>query len=579
MPVRRLLLFAILTLGPGAPAPAPAASLKAVGPDGRERVQELPRTRLGPALDVQSRYQAAYYYALAQLAVQHGLVAEAEALLERAQAADAASPLLARERGELLEALGRDAQAAVQLDQALAAEPGDFELRRRLARAYVRLGKLDLARGLFVGPDGAEPAEPEALRALVGLDLGLGDLAGAERRLRALLQAGGNADDRELLAVLLQRQGRLDEAAQAYRQVLALEPGRGTAWARLAASLEAGGDTAAALRALEGGLQALPDSALLADLLGRLSYRLGLYDRSEDAFGRVLEEDPTDADSLLHRGLARLKLRRYAEAEQDFQALAGLRGDAPGQWYGLALALILQKKYGPAEAALKKVLELNPKAEPAWVQMAFLHERQGRLDRAVEALRQGLKALPASEELILLLAAAYEQQGRRPAAVDLLRQAVRKGAGEAVRFQLAVSLDKGGDFRQAEAVLQALIQDAPQHAQALNYLGYSWAERKERLPEAEALIRRALEVDPDNHYYLDSLGWALHQQGRYAEAEPLLARAAAAIPSDADAEEAVVLDHLAETRQALGRLEEAAEARARAQALREAAKATAGGAP
>jgi tetratricopeptide (TPR) repeat protein len=574
-------LFAICLTPAFWPALSAAASIEMRGPDGRVQLHEAPaQVHSGPeeAGRIEQRYRAAYYYAVAQWALLQGLPQDAELLLRRAQEDDPASALLVRERGELLDSLGQDAQAAVLLDQAVRAEPEDLELRRRLARVYVRLQQLDLARGLFLGVDGAEPGDAERLRSLVGLDLQAEDLAAAERRLRALLRLGGDSADDELLGMVLQRQGKDDEARLAYRRALDRDPERSGAWSRLAASLDAAGDTVAALRALGLGLDHVPDSALLADQLGKLGYRLGLFDVSEAAYDRLLELDPADANSLLYRGLSRLKQRRYAEAEADFQALGGLRNDSPGQWYALALALSLQRKYAEAEAALKRSLELNPKAEPAWVQLALLHERQDRLDQAERTLKQARKALPASDELALLLAAVHERQGRRSAAGAVLHETVRKGAGAAVRFQLAVHLDQGGDFKRAEGVLEALIKDQPEHAQALNYLGYSWAERKQRLPEAEALIRRALELEPGNHYYLDSLGWALHQQARYQDAELVLARAAAAIPEGADAEEAVVLDHLAQTREALGRSAEAAEARARAAAIRAAAQAEPSGA-
>jgi len=366
----------------------------------------------------------------------------------------------------------------------------------------------------------------------------------------------------ELLAGLLQRRDQYAEAAQLYRRAVAKDPGRSTAWARLSASLDAEGNTAAALQALEQGVQAAPDSSLVADQLGKLNYRLGRFEQSEAAFSKVLDLDGADGDSLLYRGLSRLKLRRFADAEADFTALGQLHKDDPGQSYALALSLLLQKKYPQAEAAFKQAIALNAQAEPAYIQLGYLYERQGQLDKAVKALQQGLKALPSSEDLSLLLAAMHEAKGERAAATEVLRQAVRRGAGEAVRFQLAVSLDKGGDFKQAESVLQSLIKDQPKHAQALNYLGYSWADRGQRLPEAEALIRRALELEPDNLYYLDSLGWALHKQAKEAEAEAALSKAAAGIKDGEDVDEAVVFEHLAAARDALGQSAAAAEARA-----------------
>lgn len=575
--MRPRLLRSLLLLTPALwPAFLPAASVAVQGQDGRVRVQESPAVRQGIdplAQRIEDQYRASYYYGLAQLAAQQGSGADAELLLARAQEADPASPLLAREHGELLEGLGRDAQAAVQYDKALQADPKDLELRRRLARTYARVGQMDLARKLFAGPGGAESTDPEYLRSLVGLDVAADDYAAAEKRLRTLTALREDPDDLELLAGLLQRKHEHAEAAELYRRALAKDPARSTSWARLAASLDAAGNTGSALQALRDGSQAAPDSTLMADQLGRLSYRLGLYKESDAAFGRLLELDPKDADSLLYRGLSRLKLRRFADAEADFSRLGQVQRDDPGQSYGLALALLLQKKYPQAEAAFQQAIKLNPQAEPAYVQLAYLYERTKQPEKALKALKQGLKALPASEDLTLLLAALHEGNGDRAAATEVLRQAVRRGGGPALRFQLAVSLDKGGDFAKAEGVLQALIKDEPKHAQALNYLGYSWADKGQRLPEAEALIRRALELDPDNLYYLDSLGWALHKQAKDAEAEAALSKAAAGIDDSRDADEAVVMDHLAAAREALGNKDGAAQARAKAAGIRAAAAA------
>lgn len=569
--------FVLLLLTPAFwPAFLPAASIAVRGQDGRVVVKESPAERQGldPVTQrTEDQFRASYYYGLSQLALQQGLNADAEVLLGRAQEADPASPLLAREHGELLEALGRDAQAAVQYDQALQADPADLELRRRLARTYARVGQMDLARKLFSGPDGAEPKDPAFLRSLAGLDIAAEDYAAAEKRLRALVAVDKDPDDLELLAGLLQRKHEPSEAAALYRQVLAQDPGRSTTWARLAASLDAEGDTGAALEALRAGSQASPDSTLMADQLGRLSYRLGLYEESEAAFGRVLELDPKDGDSLLYRGLSRLKLRRFAEAEADFSALGKVHQDDPGQSYGLALALLLQKKYPQAEAAFRQAIKLNPQAEPAYVQLAYLYERLQQKDKALKALKEGLKALPDSEDLVLLTAAVHESNGDRAAATDVLRQAVRRGGGPTLRFQLAVSLDKGGEWAKAETVLLDLIKEDPKSAQALNYLGYSWADRGQRLPEAEALIRRALELDPGNLYYLDSLGWALQKQSKSSEALAALDKAAAGIGDSHDADEAVVMDHLAAAKESLGDKAGADAARAKAAGIRAAAAA------
>ena len=65
----------------------------------------------------------------------------------------------------------------------------------------------------------------------------------------------------------------------------------------------------------------------------------------------------------------------------------------------------------------------------------------------------------------------------------------------------------------------------PKHAEAYNYVGYMYAEKGIRLDEAQRLIQKALELEPENGYYIDSLGWAYYQQGRYTDAVRELRRA------------------------------------------------------
>ena len=100
--------------------------------------------------------------------------------------------------------------------------------------------------------------------------------------------------------------------------------------------------------------------------------------------------------------------------------------------------------------------------------------------------------------------------------------------------------------------LTAAIASDPLSAPALNSLGYTLAERGERLPEAVSFIERALKVEPDNPSYLDSLGWALFKQGRAEEAEPYLRKAADALPS-----QSVIHDHYGDVLLRRGKLREA----------------------
>jgi Flp pilus assembly protein TadD len=96
-----------------------------------------------------------------------------------------------------------------------------------------------------------------------------------------------------------------------------------------------------------------------------------------------------------------------------------------------------------------------------------------------------------------------------------------------------------GNFEKMVEAMEKAIGIDPKHAVALNYLGYTYADRNMKLAEAESLILRALEIRPDDGYFLDSLAWVHYRQGDLKRAEKELRQALKLVPDDP-----VVLEHL-----------------------------------
>lgn len=146
------------------------------------------------------------------------------------------------------------------------------------------------------------------------------------------------------------------------------------------------------------------------------------------------------------------------------------------------------------------------------------------------------------------MAEVYREGGRTHEGLKLLRAwAVAEPELADARFHLGVYLYALERLDEAEKELREAFRLDPEHDRALNFLGYSLAERKIHLEEALAMIERALEVDAWNGAYLDSLGWVYHQMGRYEEALQPLERAARELPKDA-----TVLEHLGDVYLSLG---------------------------
>jgi len=119
-------------------------------------------------------------------------------------------------------------------------------------------------------------------------------------------------------------------------------------------------------------------------------------------------------------------------------------------------------------------------------------------------------------------------------------------------FRYGATYEEAGRFAEAEKMLRKSIDLDPRHHQALNYLGYMFAEENRNLKEAEKLISTALALSPDNPGYQDSLGWVYHRQGRYEQAKTLFLKALAKVPDNPE-----ILEHLGHAHYQLGETQEA----------------------
>jgi tetratricopeptide (TPR) repeat protein len=248
-----------------------------------------------------------------------------------------------------------------------------------------------------------------------------------------------------------------------------------------------------------------------------------------------------------------------------------------------------------ASELLQDIIAENPVNLPAYDQLAEIQLRRGEFANAAASMRQALLLAPIDprrhEEIVrthlraddpaAAVQAAAEAESKFPYLIGFtvlraiaLSQA-ESHASAMIAFERALvaaanihpalldsdfflsyggAAERAGHYVKAEELLKKSIALAPSSsAEACNYLGYMWAERGENLAEAEQLILRALEQDPGNGAYADSLGWVYFQQGRHEEALAELQRAASLLESP----DPVVLDHLGDAHEKLGQTAEA----------------------
>ena len=193
--------------------------------------------------------------------------------------------------------------------------------------------------------------------------------------------------------------------------------------------------------------------------------------------------------------------------------------------------------------------------------LGFLYSRLERLDDAVEAFNKVKAAQPDFLPVYLVLGRLYFNQKELDRAEGVFKEGLGlvpeddKENRREFTFALANVYHEQGHNSKTESYLKQVLEDNPDYAPALNYLGYFYAERGMKLEEARRLINRALEKDPKNGHYIDSLGWVLFKMGHTEEA---LGHIKASLKALGDHSE--VYEHLGDIYHAMGQPEQAREA-------------------
>jgi tetratricopeptide (TPR) repeat protein len=298
-----------------------------------------------------------------------------------------------------------------------------------------------------------------------------------------------------------------------------------------------------------------------------LEARILLAEKAKKPFyrvQRVLEENPTDTRLRLQYARLLTTVDMTAAREQ-FEVLSSQSPRDGDLLFSLAL---ISREIGDDDAAmdyLRQMLSLEQRVDEAHYYLGRIAEDQDRPQDAVaqyKQVKEGREFFIATNRIGLILIDSgqldesrgwFELQRREnpdwteqlySMEADILIQA---GAGEAAMAVLNQALaeqpdsssllyarsmlgEQQNDLALMESDLRTIIASDPGNSTALNALGYTLANRTERLDEAYDLITRALELAPDEPAILDSMGWVLYRTGRHEEALEYLTRAYAVFP-------------------------------------------------
>ena len=218
--------------------------------------------------------------------------------------------------------------------------------------------------------------------------------------------------------------------------------------------------------------------------------------------------------------------QRYDDARTLLLGL--LRGAPPESDLHYLLGVIYDKQQQPNEALrqFSEVAEDSAFYTSAMMQMAFLYEETEQPDKTKALFDRLLEEEPDNIELLLYAGSFLERQEQYKQAEALYLRGIEiEPRNVDLLFRLGVVYDKTGRKEAVIKQMKDILEIAPDDANALNYLGYTYADMGINLDEARQLIEKALQIEPDNGYITDSLGWVYYQKGDYDKAIALLIRA------------------------------------------------------
>lgn len=433
------------------------------------------------------------------------------------------SPTLLRLLGAAHESLTDYGLALRYYREVYEIDPLDLENLEHLCRLLDDVGRLeDAAPYLRTGVERFPDSAP--LLFLAGkLSFQKGELDTASTYFKRVIELSPlHGESHWFLGNIMEESGDYESARSYYESLLVLRPNDTALFTALLRVLSKAQEYERAIEYCEKLLKRSPTNGALWGMLGFLNYEAGHNEEAVNALERAIAFGNTAYDIHLVLGQAHLGAGHEEEALRQFDLTTKIDSTRAGGWLNRGLALLSLEK--PEDA-----LRSFDRAAAADSSLAYVHYMRGIANSRLKRYEEALECFNYS----LLM---------KPDDRDIL-------------FQSAATYDNLGKKEKAEEILVELLEDHPQDAAILNFLGYLWAEQAKNLEEAKRLVLKALEKEPENGYYIDSLAWVYYQLGNIDSALIEMRRSVERVDDDP-----VIFEHLGDVYREIGEKGKAREA-------------------
>ncbi|MBW1705710.1 MAG: tetratricopeptide repeat protein [Deltaproteobacteria bacterium] len=476
--------------------------------------------------------QAYKNYTLASIAISRGSYKKAREYLSLAVEKDPESFYLSRKMALLLKKLKDYRTALGYALKCLEIDTEDFNSRTLLADLYSLMGNDDLAIEQY---DKALDLDPENQRIrllIVTILLKKGQFKKALLYLDRLIEQ--NPD----LVIAHYYKGRIylelnrhNKAEDAFLEALRLNKRLEPALFDLATLYQMMERSVDAIETYEKLLGFYPHNAEARERLLSLYFKVGMEKKAEQQIQKIKELSKPGEPIRKALGLLYLKQGRLNESIEELNLTVSAFPDDHKSRYYLASAY---EENGGNDNALKHFRMIKLKSKyyiNAQLHIAFILETRKQYDESIAVLEKALALKKGQTELYLMLGSLYETKKEYDKGIEVVKKGLEQdGKNIDLIFRLGVILDKNGKKESCIEQMKRILDINPDHADALNYIGYTFADQGIKLDEAMDLIQKALKIKPESGYIIDSLGWVYFQKGLYDKALHYLEKASKLTP-------------------------------------------------
>jgi tetratricopeptide (TPR) repeat protein len=519
----------------------------------------------------------------------HDAEATARALLKNSPNDIDAHELLGRiylrQLGEGANGVSSASPSGNVLDLAIAEFEKIVALRPKSVEDHMVLGQLYTVKQLPEKAEAqfktAQAIEPESEEVVLNLSRLYGESGDLQHAVKAItdVPADGRTPKMEFtLGALYDQLKQPKDAIAAYKRAEDMEPGDLQTMDALAQALLSNQQLDEALKEYKELADADPENTEALVHIAEIERRLGKYEDALATVRKARKIDPKSLEAGFNEGLLLDVLGRFDEAVQTYEQMVDLSSHANGAYTDeeknnrsiflerLGAVYLEENKTDLAVATYQKMIDMGGSSLVRGYQgQVDAYRDAHQFDKAIEISRNAVVADPKDRDLKLMLAGELADQGKPDEGLAMAKSLLDGATADEQRGvwiamgQMDVRLHRWKDaedaFNTAEPLAtkkedrtymfflkgelaerqkhlepaeqyfrQALDLD-PDNAMTLNYLGYMWADKGIKLPEALKMIKKAVDEEPMNGAYLDSLGWVYFKMGEYELAEDNLRQA------------------------------------------------------